>query len=30
MFKTIEKRIEYDKDFYNNEGFKSTPAAYTA
>lgn len=29
MFKVIEKRIGYDKDFYNNEGFKSTPAAWS-
>lgn len=29
MFKIIEKRIGYDKDFYNNPGFKSTPAAWS-
>jgi len=29
MLKVIEKRIGYDKDFYNNEGFKSTPAAWS-
>lgn len=29
MFKVIEKRIGYDKNFYNNPGFKSTPAAWS-
>ena len=29
MFKVIEKRIGYDKNFYTNGGFKSTPAAWS-
>ena len=29
MFKVVERRIGYDKDFFNNRGFKSTPAAWS-
>ncbi len=29
LFKVIEKRFTYDKDFYNNKGFKSTPATWS-
>lgn len=29
LFSTIEKRFKYDKEFFMNEGFKTTPAAWS-